>query len=329
VPTTRDEILDRVRANAPTLRRLGARRLRLFGSAARPGAEEPSDLDFLVDLEPKTFDAYMDVKACLESLFGRPIDLVIADAVKPALRDTLLPKHLSGEIDVLALEGLTEEVAETGKSVEKPSPETQTETVIYTIGHSNHPTEKFIGLLRQHGITAVADVRSAPYSRHHPQFNTKSLAASLEKASIAYVFLGEELGARPQDPACYDKGRVDFGRLAAREQFKRGIERVLRGSEKYRLALMCAEKEPLDCHRTILVCRHLRMRGVNIRHILVDGSIEDHRQTEARLLKATGLEPTLFASASGNSQVLEQAYARRAEEIAYKPEQEEARHERG
>jgi len=327
--TTRDEILDRVRANAPTLRRLGARRLRLFGSAARPGAGEPGDLDFLVDLDPKTFDAYMDVKACLESLFGRRIDLVIADAVKPALRDTLLQKPLSGKIDLSALDGLAGEVAETGESVEKPSPETQTETVVYTIGHSNHPIEKFIGLLRQHGITAVADVRSAPYSRHHPQFNTKSLAASLEKAGIAYVFLGEELGARPQDPACYDKGHVDFGRLAAREQFKRGVDRVLRGSEKYRLALMCAEKEPLDCHRTILVCRYLGQRGVRIKHILANGSIEDHRQTEARLLKATRLEPTLFAPGRGDSQALERAYARRAEEIAYKPEQEEAGHERG
>jgi len=215
-----------------------------------------------------------------------------------------------------------------GESVEKSLPKAQTETVVYTIGHSNHPIEKFIDLLRPHGITAIADVRSAPYSRYHPQFNRESLEALLKKAGIAYVFLGEELGARPKDPACYDNGRVDFGHLAAREQFNRGIERVLKGSEKYRLALMCAEKEPLDCHRTILVCRNLAQRGVCIKHILADGAIEDHRQTEARLLKATGLEPTLFAADSDESHALEQAYARRAEEITYQPQQEEAKHER-
>jgi len=216
-----------------------------------------------------------------------------------------------------------------GESVEKSLPKAQTETVVYTIGHSNHPIEKFIDLLRPHGITAIADVRSAPYSRYHPQFNRESLEALLKKAGIAYVFLGEELGARPKDPACYDNGRVDFGHLAASEKFRRGLDRVITGSRKYRLALMCAEKEPLDCHRTILVCRHLRERGVNIKHILADGSIEDHRQTESRLLKATGLEPTLFAAGSDESQALEQAYARRAEEIAYKRQKEKARHGRG
>jgi len=215
------------------------------------------------------------------------------------------------------------------ESVEKSPPKAQTETIVYTIGHSNHPIENFIDLLRQHGITAIADVRSSPYSRHNPQFNMKALAAALKKAGIAYVFLGEELGARPKDPACYNNGSVDFGRLAAREQFQRGIERVLKGSKKYRLALMCAEKEPLDCHRTILVCRHLAQRGVRVKHILADGAIEDHRQTEARLLKAAGLEPTLFAAGSNDSQVLEQAYARRAEEIAYKTQQEKGRHEHG
>jgi len=245
------------------------------------------------------------------------------------LRDTLLPKLLSGEIDVSTFEGLAKELAESGRPVGKPSPEVPTETVIYTIGHSNHSIDKFIGLLRRYGVTAIADVRSTPYSRYHPQFNTKPLAASLKKAGIAYVFLGEELGARPKDPACYNNGSVDFDRLAAREQFQRGIERVLQGSRKYRLALMCAEKEPLDCHRTILVCRHLRERGVSIKHILADGSIEDHRQTEARLLKVVGFEPTLFDSATADAQTLEQAYGRRAEEIAYKRQKEKARHDRG
>ena len=273
--------------------------------------------------------------AIVQPCYARIVSIARQNRTLATLRDALLPRLLSGEIDVSALEGLAEEPAQAGEVTEAARPvkgsptETRAETVIYTIGHSNHPIDRFIGLLRQHGITAIADVRSSPYSRHNPQFNTKALAAALKKAGIAYVFLGEELGARPKDSACYDNGRADFGRLAAREEFRRGIERVLKGSEKYRLALMCAEKEPLDCHRTILVCRHLRERGVGIRHILADGSVEDHQQTEARLLKATGLEPTLFASGGDDSKAIEQAYARRAGEIAHKTEKEEPTHERG
>jgi hypothetical protein len=230
-----------------------------------------------------------------------------------AIRNALLPKLISGEI----------RVTELGELVQEP----RAETVIYTIGHSSHPIEKFIGLLKTHGITAVGDVRSAPYSRHNPQFNREPLVASLQKAGIAYVFLGEELGARPEDPACYEDGQVDFGRMAGRDQFKRGLERVLTGGEKYRIALMCAEKEPLDCHRTILVCRNLRPHGVYIKHILADGTIEDHRQTEARLLRLAGCERSLFDQGGNDLEILDKAYAKRAREIAYKPNHEEARHD--
>ena len=216
---------------------------------------------------------------------------------------------------------------EIGGPVEEPAPKTRTETIVYTIGHSNHPIDKFIGLLRQYGITAVTDVRSAPYSRHYPQFNGESLAASLKRAGIAYVFLGEELGARPEDPACYDNGQVDFGHLAAREQFKRGLDRVITGSDKYRIALMCAEKEPLECHRTILVCRNLKAQGLSIKHILADGTLEDHRDTEVRLLKAVGCERSLFDQGTSGLEMLDRAYAKRGREIAYKPEREEVRHD--
>lgn len=151
---------------------------------------------------------------------------------------------------------------------------------IFTIGHSNHSIGQFIGLLRQHGITAIADVRSAPYSRYHPQYNKDALAMTLEKEGIKYMFLGRELGARPDDPACYENGRVDFGKLAGRAEFKSGLERVRQDNEKYRITLMCAEKEPLDCHRTVLICKILQQQGGNIKHILPDGALEDHMDTE-------------------------------------------------
>jgi uncharacterized protein (DUF488 family) len=164
--------------------------------------------------------------------------------------------------------------------------------VIYTIGHSTHPLERFIDLLRQHGITALADVRSQPSSRHNPQFNKDELAPALKAAGIAYVFLGKQLGARSEDPACYENGRVQYDRLARTPLFREGIERVLAGARQYRIVLMCAEKEPLECHRTLLVSRALERENVAVKHILADGRVEEHRDTMSRLLQMAGFSST-------------------------------------
>lgn len=160
---------------------------------------------------------------------------------------------------------------------------------VYTVGHSTHTTEKFLDLLERNGVTAIADVRSSPFSRHNPQFNKDKLSGELKKHGIAYVFVGKELGARSEDPACYADGKVRYDRLARTSIFKAGIDRVLSGAQKYRIALMCAEKEPLDCHRTLLVSRALELLGVFIVHILSDGSTEAQPQTMARLLDLVGL----------------------------------------
>ena len=160
---------------------------------------------------------------------------------------------------------------------------------LYTVGHSNHPIDKFVSLLTANGITAVADVRSRPFSRRNPQFNKERLAAELAKHGIAYVFVGKELGARSEDPSCYEGGKVQYRRLAATELFTSGIDRVLVGAEKYRVALMCAEKEPLDCHRTLLVSRALESIGASVMHILSDGSVEPQEKTMSRLVDLVGL----------------------------------------
>lgn len=162
-------------------------------------------------------------------------------------------------------------------------------TTVYTVGHSNHSIEKFVGLLSANAVTAVADVRSQPFSRRHPQFNQERLAAALAQQDIEYVFLGKELGARSEDPSCYENGKVQYGRLAAAPAFKAGIERVLMGAEKFRVALLCAEKEPLDCHRTLLVSRALENSGASIAHILADGSVEPQERTMTRLIDLVGL----------------------------------------
>lgn len=186
---------------------------------------------------------------------------------------------------------------------------------IYTVGHSNHSIEKFICLLAANEITAVADVRSQPFSRRHPHFNRERLAASLAQRNIAYVFLGKELGARPEDPDCYENGKVQYPRLAASAPFKTGIERALAGAEKFRVALMCAEKEPLDCHRTLLVSRALQSAGAAIVHILADGSVEPQDQTMSRLIDLEGLSnDDLFE----RSDLIAAACRLREDQIAYR-----------
>lgn len=186
---------------------------------------------------------------------------------------------------------------------------------VLTIGHSTHPVEIFVKLLHQHGVTAVADVRSMPYSRANPQFNRETLESSLKQGGIAYVFLGLELGARSDDPSCYEKGRVQYDRLARTDLFREGLERVLKGAQSFRVALMCAEKEPLECHRTLLVSRALASQGVSVSHILADGCIEPHAVAMKRLIGLVGLPNTdLFRS---NDELIEAACAIQEERIAY------------
>ena len=186
--------------------------------------------------------------------------------------------------------------------------------ILYTIGHSNHKIEDFIALLNRYEVTCIADVRSAPYSRYCPQFNKDVLAAALEAAGIAYMFLGKELGGRPDDLSCYEEGCVNFQRIAEREEFKQGLERLLADTSKHRIALMCAEKDPLQCHRTILVSRHLKKYDLHIKHILADGNIEEHTGAERRLVGMFKMGPVLFES----TETIEQAYDQQAKKICHR-----------
>jgi len=188
--------------------------------------------------------------------------------------------------------------------------------MIYTIGHSKHPIDHFVALLQQHAIGAVADVRSTPYSRFNPQFNREKLQASLAAAAIRYVFLGEELGARSKDPECYDEtGRVSYAKLAGTPSFRHGLDRLMTGMRDHRIAIMCAEREPLDCHRTILVTRELEKLGVPVTHILADGSLEAHTHAMERL--AASLEVPESDLFSDRAERFETAYELQAKKVAY------------
>ena len=186
---------------------------------------------------------------------------------------------------------------------------------IFTIGHSTQTFDDFLALLRLHSVTAVADVRSAPYSRYAPQFNRESLGTALEVDQIKYVFLGKELGARSDDPDCYVDGRVQYSRLAETPEFHLGIDRLIKGAGKERISIMCTEKDPLECHRTLLVAQSVVERGVEIFHIHADGHVEPHSIAMQRLRGLFGLDqPDLFHT---SEELLSEALDRQEARIAY------------
>ena len=152
---------------------------------------------------------------------------------------------------------------------------------VWTLGHSCHDWPKFQSLLEIADITALADVRSRPSSRL-PHFNRAALKERLNASVIAYIFLGLELGGLPNDGA-----PADYERMATKPLFLEGLSRVEEIAPRARLALMCSEHEPLTCHRCLLVGRRLVERGVGVNHILRDGRVETHADTEERLLKVT------------------------------------------
>jgi uncharacterized protein (DUF488 family) len=152
---------------------------------------------------------------------------------------------------------------------------------IKTIGHSNHPIERFLALLKAGGVQRLVDVRSMPWSRRFPQFGRERLAKSLKDAGIDYAWAGEALGGMPKSGGSYDQA-------ATRPEFKDALGRLIADSTGMQLCLMCAEKEPLDCHRTVLVSRRLAERGAAIEHLLADGTTRPHADIEEALLKKAG-----------------------------------------
>jgi uncharacterized protein (DUF488 family) len=181
--------------------------------------------------------------------------------------------------------------------------------VLFTIGHSNPAFEHFLGLLRRHGVEAVADVRSRPYSRFVPHFSKERLERRLSAEATLYLYLGAELGGKPpvgDGPAAAATYRSRIERPA----FRRGIDRLLGAAAKRRTVMMCRERDPLDCHRLHLICRYLDPMALDIRHILPDGEIEAQAATERRLLERAGAELPLFQGKreASDRDALERAY---------------------
>jgi uncharacterized protein (DUF488 family) len=190
---------------------------------------------------------------------------------------------------------------------------------IYTIGHSNHEIQTFINLLIMAKINMIVDVRSAPFSKMYPHFNRDTLEMVLKENKIGYLFLGDQIGGRSRNRSDYENGQVVYSRLAAKDEYQATIKRVLDGSAKFQIALMCSEKEPLDCHRTLLVSQSLSDKGVEIVHIHADGKIETQSDVLNRLLRNYNLDtPDLFGAETDR---LQEALLKQEKKIAYSDEQ--------
>lgn len=191
--------------------------------------------------------------------------------------------------------------------------------MLLTIGHSNHDIEAFLGLLSKHNVSAIGDVRSSPYSRYVPQYSREVLKSTLVGAGFAYTFLGKEFGARSANPDCYKNGKVQYDLLAKQPIFSDGITRVIEGMKKYRIAFMCAEKDPVECHRALLVARAFFDRGIPVSHIHADGSLESHELMESRLLALCKMpEGDMFKP---RDEFIYEAYALQGDRVAYQDDE--------
>lgn len=204
---------------------------------------------------------------------------------------------------------------------ETQSTQTDVKRRVYTVGHSRHEIDAFVRLLRQFEVNCIIDVRSSPYSAIAPQFNKDSLRASLKAAGILYAHFEHEFGARRHSPNLWDEdGKVDFDKVRATEEFRRGVARLGEAvAQGFTVSLMCSEGDPFDCHRFSMVSYQLTKEGYDVRHILPDGTYLRNEQLEAQLLKKYRdrlPQSTLFQPVTAEER-LELAYRLRGRDVAY------------
>lgn len=190
---------------------------------------------------------------------------------------------------------------------------------LFTIGYSGLDDAEFARLLVKNGVNVVCDVRSTPYSIYKPAFSRRAFREFLNASAIKYIFLGEQLGARPKDRSCYVDGQATYERISGTSLFKEGLDRLRTGVEKLNLALVCSERDPIECHRAILVCRNLPDLRSRISHIHTDGSVESQDDFEERLVRYRDTAPPPLLRHPGDwESAVSLAYQQQGEAIAYR-----------
>lgn len=202
---------------------------------------------------------------------------------------------------------------------------------IYTIGYSSFKIEDFIQILKRNNITCVIDVRSNPFSEYFQDYNKDILEKKLKKENIMYRNYKKEFGARQEEPSFYPKGYLDFDLFTKSEQFNEGVLKIAKGIEMgFSFVLMCAEKDPITCHRNIMVAKAFKERGYNIKHILFDGSIESQDDIEKRMIKEYFPERNqmaLFDENKSDEDLIKASYNKKNEEIGYRIAEEGGKYE--
>ena len=172
-------------------------------------------------------------------------------------------------------------------------------TTLYSIGHGHKTPEEFIKELQSFGIQYLIDVRSNPWSKWAPQFNQDSIANILKEHNIKYIYMGDTIGGKPADESCYDKeGYFDYEKMAAVPQFQQGLQRLVKANEEgYKVAVMCSETDPSQCHRSKLIGRELYVKsGIDMQHIVAPSqAIPEHQIITALTKGAWYPEGSLFA----------------------------------
>lgn len=202
--------------------------------------------------------------------------------------------------------------------------------VLYTIGHSNHTIEKFIKLLKQHEINCVVDVRSNPYSKYNEQFNRENIKRKLNQNGIYYIFMGEEFGARRKEKELYTiDGYLDFEKTVKSSNFLKGVERIKEGLKKnFNIAIMCTEKNPIDCHRNIMIAKYFFDIGYEVKNILENGEIVDQQEITRQLVDYYFPDRNQISflperNLDDYDELVKKAYRLRNKEIGYVLESEE------
>lgn len=189
---------------------------------------------------------------------------------------------------------------------------------IFTIGYSGIQQESFVSHLQANGCTIVCDIRSFPSSRYRPEFSRREFKAKLNQSGLKYAFFGEELGARPKDRNCYRNGVAEYDLIAQRDFFQQALRRLSIGSKTETLALVCSEADPIECHRAILVARHLKNLVSDIRHIHTSGELETHSELEDRLVDLYGTAPPpLLRTEREHILGIEDAYKKQGDAICF------------
>jgi len=192
---------------------------------------------------------------------------------------------------------------------------------LFTMGHSSLEFPQFVRRLQDSSVELLIDVRSRPHSSRFPQFSQPDFEKMLGDEGFSYLYLGEELGGRPDDPDAYrSDGRVDYRKRRRSYAFRAGVERILAEIERRTCALMCAEEDPLECHRFLMICPELVLMGIQPFHIRKGSKLEDQVAAENRLLELNGFGDvatcTLFPQA--RAEALEEAYELQAGKFAYR-----------